>query len=131
VGIAPPKGPNMSPTGSSSLPEIDLARIDAWVEKENDRTPPEARDKVRVEAERDARSVTIFECNPPWDPDGGPEWIRLPVARLRYTKSRRSWTLYWSDRNSTFHLYDLIKPTTDVDVLLHEIDRDPTSIFWG
>jgi hypothetical protein len=122
----------MSPTESSSLPETDLARINRWIQQENDRTPPEARDKVRVEADHDGRSVTIFECHRPWDPDRmDPEWTRLPVARIRYSKSHRSWTLFWSDQNSEFHVYDLIKPTSDVEALLREIDRDPVSIFWG
>lgn len=56
---------------------------------------------------------------------------RVPVARLRYTKSRRVWTLYWPDRNSRFHQYDHVQPTPDIVVLLDEVDRDPTSIFWG
>jgi hypothetical protein len=44
---------------------------------------------------------------------------------------RRVWTLYWPDRNSRFHEYDLARPTADVVALLSEINRDPTSIFWG
>lgn len=122
----------MSPSSSSSLPETDLARISRWVEQENERIPPHARDQVRIEADLDDRSVTILECRPPWDPERmGSEWTRSPVARLRYTRSRREWALYWPDRNSKFHLYDLARPTRDVAALLHEIDRDPTSIFWG
>lgn len=122
----------MSPTRSSSLPETDLARINRWVERRNEQIPTHARDQVRIEADLDDRSVTILECRPPWDPERmGPEWTRFPVARLRYTKSRREWTLYWRDRNSKFHLYELTPPTADVAVLLQEIDRDPTSIFWG
>jgi hypothetical protein len=61
----------------------------------------------------------------------GPEWTRHPIARLRYTRSRREWTLYWRDRNLRFHQYELIHPTADVAALLEEIDQDPTSIFWG
>ncbi|MGH2652602.1 MAG: DUF3024 domain-containing protein, partial [Actinomycetota bacterium] len=44
----------------------------------------------------------------------GSAWTRSPVARLRYTRSRREWTLYWPDRHSRFHLYDLTPPTADV-----------------
>lgn len=114
------------------LPETDLARINRWVQAQNNRIPPHAREEVRIEAGFNDRSVTILECRPPWDPAGmGSEWTRVPVARLRYTKSRREWTLYWPDRNSRFHRYDLAQPTTDVVALLDEVDRDPTSIFWG
>jgi hypothetical protein len=116
----------------SSLPETDLARISRWVQRENERIPPDARDQVRVEADFDERSVTILECRPPWDPERvGPEWTRVPVARLRYARSRQEWALYWPDRNSRFHQYDLAQPSADVEALLQEIDRDPTSIFWG
>lgn len=122
----------MSPTRSSSLPETDLARIDRWIKQVNERIPPEARDEARIEANVDERSVTILECRPPWDPERmGPEWTRSPVARLRYTRSRREWALYWPDRHSKFHLYEPTGPTADVEVLLEEIDRDQTSIFWG
>jgi hypothetical protein len=122
----------MRPISSSSLPDMDIARVNRWVAQENARIPPHAQGKVRIEADFDDHSATILESRPPWDPGGmGPEWTRVPVARLRYTKSRREWTLYWSDRNSKFRRYDLVDPATNVVVLLDEIDRDPTSIFWG
>ena len=114
------------------MPETDVGRINRWVAARNDRIPPHARDQIRIEADLDDRSATIMECRPPWDPKRmGPDWTRSPVARLRYTRSRREWTLCWRDRNSKFHLYDLAPPTVGVGALLEEIDRDPTSIFWG
>ena len=54
----------------------------------------------------------------------------MPFARLRFTRSR-GWELYWVDRNSDFHIYDLIEPTQDITKLLDEIDRDPNCIFFG
>ena len=115
----------------SSLPELDLARIRRFVEQRNERIPPHARHQIRIEVDLDAGSATILECRPPWRPDYGAEWTRSPVARLRYTKSRREWALYWRDRNQRFHRYEIVDPTTSVEVLLGEIDRDPTCIFWG
>jgi hypothetical protein len=122
----------MSSASSSSLSETDIARINRWLRQKNARIPPHARDVVRIEADFEGRSVTIVECRPPWDPERmRPEWTRLPVARLRYTKARQEWALYWADRNSDFHRYDPAQPTSDIVALLDEIDRDPTSIFWG
>jgi len=60
---------------------------------------------------------------PPWRPDFGPEWTRFPVARLRYTKTRGEWSLYWRDRNLKFHEYDLVPPTPHVEDLIAEIER--------
>lgn len=64
-------------------------------------------------------------------PESGPDWTRLPVARLRYTKSHNRWSLHWRDRNLKFHEYELAGPTPDIQDLLDEIDRDPTNIFWS
>ena len=41
------------------------------------------------------------------------------------------WTLYWADRNSRWHRYDDLEPTTNLDDVLTEINEDPTCIFWG
>ena len=75
--------------------------------------------------------MTILECRPPWTPANGPEWTRHPVARLRYLAGRGVWLLDWSDSDLRWHRYDLIGPTPHVEPLLAEIERDPTSIFWG
>ncbi|MEQ7009317.1 DUF3024 domain-containing protein [Actinopolymorpha sp. B17G11] len=49
----------------------------------------------------------------------------------RFGRWRRSWTLYWRDRNLRFHIYDLLALARRVEHLLTEIDRDPIWIFWG
>jgi hypothetical protein len=114
-----------------SIPETDLARIRRFVDRRNEEIPPEARREIRIEMDVTPTSVTILECRPPWRPEYGPDWTRRPVARLRYTKSRGEWSLYWTDRNSKFHLYDRIEPTPTVEHLLAEIHTDPACIFWG
>ncbi len=111
--------------------DADLARVQRWLDARNDEIPERARDHIRYELDVTNRSVTIFECRPPWRNDMGPEWTRLPVARLRYTAVRNEWSLYWRDRNGRFHEYELVDPTRHVDRLLAEIDADPTAIFWG
>ena len=113
------------------IPDLDRARVERWVQARNDEIPEHARGKVRIELDVGDRALTIFESNPPWSDEMGPEWIRVSVARLRYTKTRDEWSLYWPDRNSEFHEYHLIEPTRHVAHLLSEIDRDPTFIFWG
>jgi hypothetical protein len=75
--------------------------------------------------------VAIVECRPPWPGDAGAEWTRLPVARLRYAKATRLWSLYWCDRNRKFHAYEPMPASASVEELLAELDRDPTAIFWG
>jgi hypothetical protein len=113
------------------IPEVDLARIQRWVDARNANLSRRAQGLIRYDLDVTDRTVTFLECRPPWRPDFGPEWTRHPVARLRYTKTRGEWSLYWCDRNLKFHEYDLVPPTSLVDELMAEIDRDPTSIFWG
>ena len=114
------------------LPETDLARVRRYADARNGRIRPEARDQIRIELDVDQRAVTILECRPPWDPDRmGPEWTRFPIARLRYTKARNEWTLYWRDRNLKFHRFEPVPPSDDVQDLLDAIEVDRTGIFWG
>jgi hypothetical protein len=111
------------------LPELDVARVRRWADQ---RVPDHAREQLRMELDVDARSITILECRPPWQPDRDEDqWTRFPIARLRYTTTRGEWTLYWRDRNLRFHRYDRIQPSPTVGDLLDEIDKDPTGIFWG
>jgi len=48
---------------------------------------------------------------------------------LRYTKSRNRRSLYWRDRNLKCHENDLADPTPNIQDLLDEVDRDPSSIL--
>ena len=110
------------------VPEKDLEQLRRWAAT---RVPFRVHDKLRIEIEVSDRALTVVQRRPPWSPDIGPEWTSVPVARLRYTKKRNEWSLYWVDRNSKFHLYDLVEPSADIQDLIVEIDRDPTCIFWG
>lgn len=107
-----------------------MARLRRWVDDRNDRMPAHARDQIRYELDLADRSATLVERRPPWD-GVGEAWTRWPIARFRYTTSRREWALYWRDRNLKFHLYDLVPATSHLDMLLAEVDRDPTAIFFG
>lgn len=113
------------------IPEVDLNRVQRWVDARNEGLPEDVHELIRYELDIADRTLTILECRPPWRPEYGPEWTRSPIARLRYTKARGEWSLYWRDSNGKFHEYDLVAPTPHVDELIAEIERDPTAIFWG
>jgi len=126
-GLAPAASARSTPA-TTGLPELEVAQVQRWCAA---RVPERAGHQVRVEGQPATRHITIVERRAPWRDDTGPDWTSFPIARLRYAKSTRTWTLYWRDRNLRFHLYDRLPPSPHVDDLLTEIDRDPTSIFWG
>jgi Protein of unknown function (DUF3024) len=109
-------------------PALDIAAIHAYCEQ---RVPPQALAQVRVEAVVQRNAVTIVERRAPWRAGVGPEWTTSPIARLRFVVKDRSWVLCGRDRNQKWHLYPHAGRSADVAVLLDEIDRDPTGIFWG
>ena len=116
------------PAPKSLLPEIDLARIRRYADG---RVPARARHQVRIELDVSGRAVTIVECRAPWTPEIGPEWSRIPIARLRFSATTSTWTLFWCDPNRVWHRYERLGATAFVDPLLAEITADPTSVFWG
>jgi hypothetical protein len=110
-----------------AVPDLAFTKIRRFCE---DRTPPDFADEMHLEATRRGNSVTIADCRPLWQGAPG-EWTRMHIAQLRYQPGSRRWTLYWADRNSRWHRYDDVDPTTDLDRLIAEIDSDPTCIFFG
>ncbi len=110
------------------VPALDVARVQRWCAA---RVPERARHQVRVECDEAPRHLTIIERRAPWPEDSEAEWTRHPIARLHYTSTTKTWSLYWRDRNLRFHPYDRAAPSPTVEELLSEIDRDPTGIFWG
>lgn len=94
------------------------------------RVPPHVRDKVGIGYRFRGNSVTLFERRVPFRDPGG-EWTESHIAQFRFNPEKNTWSLYWSDRNSKWHEYDNIEASEDFDVLLQEVDQDPTAIFWG
>jgi hypothetical protein len=109
------------------VPDLALAKIRRFCEQ---RTPAHLRDEIRLEATTRANSITIADCRPLWHGAPG-EWTRMNIAQLRYDPPSTKWTLHWADRNSRWHRYDDLEPTTSLDDIITEIDHDPTCIFFG
>ena len=114
-----------------ALSDTDIARVRRWVKAQNEQIV-EHIGEMRFEMDVDPRAITILECRPPWREDFGPDWTSQEIARLRYTKSIGTWTLYWPrPRNSRFHRYEDVDPTPTITRLFAEIDADPTYIICG
>ena len=96
------------------------------------RIEPEIRDQIRLEVDREPASLTLVEARPPWQPGvPDPSWTRLMVARFSYDALSGKWALSWSDSDQAWHPYAGVNPSRNIEVLLKEVDNDPTGIFWG
>jgi len=115
-------------TISGVLPQDDVAQVRRLCAA---RVPDHARDEVRIELEEGPQALTIVEYRPPWREDQGSEWPRSPIARLRYVRSTRLWTLYYHRHTGRWERYPLLTPTGRIAELLAEIDDDPICVFWG
>ena len=113
-----------------ALPDIQKAKATRTLEKFcHDRVPPHVRGKLKLEFEISGQYITLLEVRPVWnDPS---RHTRSGVVKFRWVTKDMKWSLYWRDRNLKWHFYEEIEPTPDFDLLIKEVDRDPTGIFWG
>jgi len=58
------------------------------------------------------------------------DWTRMPVAQLRY-KENGTWTLFFGDRDGKWRMYVDLDPRQPIDVIITELEDDPTGVFWG
>ncbi len=102
------------------LPELDVERLRDYCQA---KVPDHALHQVRIELDLSPGAATIVEVRAPWREDFGPEWTRMPVARLRYVQRTGFWTLHHRDRNGRFRRYPFTGPSAKVAVLIDEIER--------
>jgi hypothetical protein len=86
-------------------------------------------DNLRLGFKFRGDSVTLYEERPAFAKPEVP--VEIVVAQFRFKPQTKEWTLYWADRNSQWHEYDLIEPSRNFETLLKEVHEDSTGIFWG
>ncbi len=94
-----------------------------------DRVPVRVRDKLRHDFRIRGNAVELFEVRPRYDRPS--EWMEAPVAKFRYVGTRRVWELYCQFRDLKWHRYKPRPEARSFQVLLNEVEKDPTCIFWG
>ena len=85
-------------------------------------------DEIRLGFKFRGNSVTLYEERPAFAKTG---MVEIVVAQFRFEPQTKKWILYWADRNSKWHEYELIEPSKNFETLLKEVHEDPTGIFWG
>ena len=108
------------------LPELDVDKLRRFCRA---RVPDGLRDEVRLEVTTRGRHVAVHECRPVWRGAPG-EWTPMPVAQVR-DEGNGTWTLYVGDRYGKWTTHLELDPRQPVDVIITELDDDPTGVFWG
>ena len=93
------------------------------------RSPVQFKDQLRFVYKTEGHSVFVFEERPYWRNPS--EWIRMGVARFRFTRSRDTWTLYWMRHNGKWHAYDPETRKGDLSTLVKIMDEDKYGAFFG
>lgn len=110
------------------LPDAMFNRIGEGLSRYcEERIPPHVRDMVRLEWAAHESIFTLTERRPHFMRRD--EWTHSDVAQFRYDVESGEWTLLLRDRNSTWHEYGELAPSTDFETLLAEVDNEPTGIF--
>lgn len=112
-----------------AISQLDRRRIELLLTEYCDRVPERVRDQLRHSFTIGPTSVDLFEerpafCNPS-------EWRRHPVAKFRFIATREQWALYCRHSDLKWHSYRLLPQAGAFEILLREVQRDPSGVFWG
>ena len=112
------------------LPEFEQRLVERLLARFYDRRLlAHVQHQIRLHHTIRGNSITLFEIRPGFD--NSAVWVKTPIARFRFDSASGLWSLYWHDRNGRWQPYEEAEATRNFEALLTEVDRDPTSIFWG
>jgi hypothetical protein len=93
------------------------------------RSPPHLRDKIRFTCEIRELDVVIYQARPRFNKPN--EWPKTPCAKLKFSRSSRTWKLYWMRQGTAWYPYDTETTSNELGALVAEIDRDRSGAFFG
>lgn len=93
------------------------------------RVPKELQDQVQIFYKIRGNNITIFESRSVHLPSYEPYISEMKIAQIRFCNETKMFELFYSDSNEKWWAYDL--ESLELEDILEEIDKDPTSIFWG
>jgi DUF3024 family protein len=113
-----------------ALSDIERARVSKRLKAYCDaRIPMHIRAKLRLGYRIAGHDVVLFEERPAFRAPH--EWHESPVAKFTYVRTRRVWRLFCKHSDLRWHTYQRLPTAGEFDILLREVDKDPTHIFWG
>lgn len=94
----------------------------------NTKIPSELKESIKLSYEIRGNYITLIESRSFWKDSS--KWTDMKIAQIRFKNENKTFNLYSIDRNDKWHLYDFIESSSQLNDILAEIDKDPTSIFF-
>lgn len=112
-----------------AIPELEKERASRALRRYCEKVPLEIRDKLTKDFRFVRSDIELFERRPDHlKPD---RYVELVVAKFRYNAKRGSWTLFWSDRNLRWHIYEGLEERREFLELLREVETIPPASSGG
>lgn len=90
---------------------------------------PEVRKQLNYGYTWEKNTAILFAIRPYWlNPK---EFITHEFAKIRYTKTTNSWSLYWMRASGKWRLYEPYPTGPDIVTLLQVIDQDQLGCFFS
>ncbi|HEU5153259.1 MAG TPA: DUF3024 domain-containing protein [Gemmatimonadales bacterium] len=113
-----------------ALSEIERAVISKRLKAYCDaKVPAHIRNELRLGYRISGHDVVLFEERPALRSPH--EWQESPVAKFTFVRARNVWRLFCQHRDLRWHEYQRRPKAKEFDILLQEVDSDPTGIFFG
>lgn len=90
---------------------------------------PAISSQVRLGYRMEGYAVVLFESRPAFDSPR--DWQNHDVAKLKFVKSQGTWQLFCQFRDLEWHIHEPLPSSPELEVLVNEVQHDPTGIFWG
>lgn len=124
------KPPKEKKPARSTLSELQLAQVRTLFDPLCAAHPdPRISSQLRFGYRFEGPAVVYFESRPDWR--GGPGWMDHDIAKFRFTKRTGLWSLYCQFSDLKWHGYEPLPHAASLAVLIAEVERDPTCIFFG
>jgi hypothetical protein len=107
-------------------PASDIERVERFCLT---RIPTTLHDEVRLDVVVADGGIEIHEARPVFA-GASAGWTTMPLARFAYEPDG-TYTLYSGNSDGGWDYYLDLEQNQILEVLIDEVDQDPTSVFWG
>ncbi|MGB0868903.1 MAG: DUF3024 domain-containing protein [Flavobacteriales bacterium] len=89
----------------------------------------EIREQIDMGYSYDGKIAILFEIRPHWRDET--KKLQSVFAKIRYTKSKKEWSLYWMRASGKWELYEPFSKSDTLDKIIDVVKNDNYGCFFG